>query len=471
MALLLPILSWYEMKNMKGIMKKNVVLLSLLFLIAPPFALAADYYVSPTGTATWAECTNVNTPCGGKTAAINAVAGDTIYFRGGTYDPASDPVQEWIDRPDSLKYERLPWNPQNSGTSGNPITFKAYPGETPVFIDNVYGGAFGAAYRDWIVWDGFNGTIVDRPGQTIGLAAFWNANNCIIRNSNLTGILKGDSKNSGLIRADYSRYLIIENNVLHDMNDGVNAAGVFNFYSYDMIVRNNDIYNNYLGIWDKDTEQNNQYYNNHIWGGNDSSTRCMVGIQINDQAEWIGAATDAKAYQNVIRNCDTGIYIYTTPIENYNVSIHNNVIINNAGTARVGILASQWSRGAQVYDNIVYGYPVPLRYYSPTATTINFSDNNNYFNSSNMAWNIDYSTDYSTLSLWTAATGFDTNSLTSNPLFVNAGGTNPSDYMLNSGSPAKSAGRNGKDIGAFPDGSLILIGVIKPSPPADLSIQ
>lgn len=447
-------------------MKKIILIVGLVILSAPPFAHSADYYVSPTGTATWAACTTINTPCGGKTAAINAVAGDVVYFRGGTYDPASDPVKEWVDTSDSLKYEKLPWNPQNSGTNGNPITFKSYPGETPVFIDNIYSGTFGASGRDWIVWDGFTGTIVDLPGSAITLVLFLNTNNCVIRNSSLTGILKGDAKNSALIRAERTQYMIIENNRIHGMNGGVNSTGILNFNSRDMTVSNNGIYDNYIGIYDKDTEQNNQYYNNHIWGTSDSIS-CKVGIQINNQADDYGLATGARAYQNVIRNCEQGVWIYNSPQLNYDVSIYNNVIFSNSSSA-TGIRVSDQSRAAQIYNNIIYGYPTQLRYYSPTATTVNFSNNNNFYNSSGMVWNIDYSTNYSTLSLWTAATGFDANSITSNPSFVNAGGTNPEDYMLSSGSPGRGAGRNGKDIGAFPDGTSILIGVIKPSPPTNL---
>lgn len=47
--------------------------------------LAADYYVSPTGSATWSQCTNINTPCSLDTANSNAQAGDTVHLRAGTY--------------------------------------------------------------------------------------------------------------------------------------------------------------------------------------------------------------------------------------------------------------------------------------------------------------------------------------------------------------------------------------------------
>ncbi len=81
-----------------------------------PLTLASSvgnvYYVSPSGTASWAECTDINTPCSLATANTNAIAGETVYLRGGTYNTKI--------------------NPTNSGTSGNVITYQAYTTETPI---------------------------------------------------------------------------------------------------------------------------------------------------------------------------------------------------------------------------------------------------------------------------------------------------------------------------------------------------
>ena len=93
----------------------------LLLLMCLPSAQAAIYYVSPSGSATWSQCTNINTPCNVTTGMSNAVAGDTVYFRGGTYLVAS-----------GSRY-----SPKNSGISGSPITFKAYPGEIPIIQGTV----------------------------------------------------------------------------------------------------------------------------------------------------------------------------------------------------------------------------------------------------------------------------------------------------------------------------------------------
>jgi len=81
------------------------------------------HWVSPTGTAAWVDCKS-NTPLSGIVACsrgianVSAVAGDIIYFRGGTYT---------IDNTTAIV-------PSNGGTSANAkIIFIAYSDETPTF--------------------------------------------------------------------------------------------------------------------------------------------------------------------------------------------------------------------------------------------------------------------------------------------------------------------------------------------------
>ncbi len=114
-------------------MKKVLILPGLiLFLIS--CAIAATYYVSPIGSASWDSCTNFNTPCSLSTANSNAVAGDVVYLRGGDY--GSQILQ-----------------PSNSGSSGNPITFTRYQSETPSFTNN-NGASVLIDGKDYIVIDG-----------------------------------------------------------------------------------------------------------------------------------------------------------------------------------------------------------------------------------------------------------------------------------------------------------------------------
>jgi len=337
-------------------------------------------------------------------------------------------------------------------------------------VDNIYSGAFGASGKDWIVWDGFSGTIADADGQVITLAMLLNTNHCTIRNSNLTGVIKNGHQNSALIRVERSHYSIIENNDLHGMNGGVNSTGILNFNSTNLIVKNNDIYDNYIGIWEKDTEQNNAFFQNHIWGPTTSSsaTSCKVGIQINNQVNEFGAATGAKAFQNIIRNCDVGVFIYDSPAVNNLVSVFNNVIYYGATNPDVGIMVSEYSRGAEIYNNIIDGYGGQLRYASPVSTTVSYSNENIFYPASSSLFEIGFSQDFFSLSSWTSATSLDSNSVTGDPMFVNPGGSDPADYKLLNNSPALSTGRNGVNIGAYPSTTSSAIGyhAIRPLAPS-----
>ena len=84
---------------------------------------ADAYWVSPNGTATWANAKS-QTPLSGSaccslaTGNANASPGDTVYFRAGTYSGITGSA---ID-------------PAKTGTAGNVITFSSYAGEDVQFV-------------------------------------------------------------------------------------------------------------------------------------------------------------------------------------------------------------------------------------------------------------------------------------------------------------------------------------------------
>ncbi|GAB3999220.1 hypothetical protein GCM10029992_27380 [Glycomyces albus] len=90
-------------------------------------AAGSVYYVAPNGNdgaagteaAPWRSFAH---------AQDVAEAGDTVYFRGGAYDytNAAWNCSSQTDRVSAIVLDK-------SGGSGNPITYSAYPGETPVF--------------------------------------------------------------------------------------------------------------------------------------------------------------------------------------------------------------------------------------------------------------------------------------------------------------------------------------------------
>ncbi len=101
---------------------------ALLVFLVPVSARAATYYVSPTGSDTAAG--NMAAPFASwARAQTAAAAGDTVYFRGGTYKYTDATSTCNGSTSASIAAVAL----SKSGTSGNPISYVAYPGENPVF--------------------------------------------------------------------------------------------------------------------------------------------------------------------------------------------------------------------------------------------------------------------------------------------------------------------------------------------------
>ena len=184
----------------------------------------------------------------------------------------------------------------------------------------------------------------------------------------------------------------------------------------------------------------------------------------------VGGSGD-KVYQNVLVNVGSlAIDVYpddgTTPQTNY--QIYNNTIYGS-GT---GIEIGPSSRTNQIWNNIIYqvsagsNYPL-VRYYSGVSMP-SYSDYNDFYGSGGV-WNLNFTTDYSPLSAWTAATaaltataGFDGHSVTTNPQFLKAGGTNAGDYRRRS---YPTNGKGATVMGAYLTGNES-IGRIPP--PANL---
>ncbi|PSL57079.1 parallel beta helix pectate lyase-like protein [Saccharothrix carnea] len=103
--------------------------LAAIAAIVPGTAAAAGntYYVAPNGSDN-AAGTQVAPWASIARAQAVATAGDTVYFRAGTYayTRANSACASRTARVDAITLSK-------SGTSGNPIRYWAYPGEKPVF--------------------------------------------------------------------------------------------------------------------------------------------------------------------------------------------------------------------------------------------------------------------------------------------------------------------------------------------------
>lgn len=97
-----------------------------LVMFGASSARATTYYVAPAGSDSNAG--TINAPFATITRAQTAAAaGDTVYLRGGTYTLTNSQITQTDANYAYVNYL------DKSGTVSQPITYAAYPGETPVF--------------------------------------------------------------------------------------------------------------------------------------------------------------------------------------------------------------------------------------------------------------------------------------------------------------------------------------------------
>lgn len=110
----------YKMIPVSERANMNKILMIVLVLTLVALVEADQYWVSPTGAATWTNAKSTTALSGAAcckldTANAKASAGDTVWLRGGTYTLATYGI-----------------NPTKSGTSSAKILFSAYTGESPI---------------------------------------------------------------------------------------------------------------------------------------------------------------------------------------------------------------------------------------------------------------------------------------------------------------------------------------------------
>jgi hypothetical protein len=450
------------------------------FALMPATVRAADYYVSPTGTATWTNCSgstplNGTSACSWQTAMANAVADDVVLFRGGTYDVGLIGPQRDLAN----------MRPANSGTPGHPITFRAYSGETPVVTGTVVNGStaayFGCSYNDFITWDGFAATMqiytnADGSSTETQTWGSWGSDHCTIRNSNFTGVHQPYYNNTSFVRVVGSNHNVVENNYFHDLTAvigvSVNAAAVYIFDSEYTIVRNNTIENTFGGVFTKLTASYSDIHNNFI---HNTTSPGWAGIQITPNAGQNQNRANA-VHNNIFVGYETSVRVSGTVVAD-GFLVYNNTFYSGVNT-HDGIHLGSPMVNAEVYNNIFANLSPSLRYYDGVAS---YSNYNNFYRVAGNVWNRNYATDYTSLTAWTAATGFDANSITSDPLFVNAGGPNPQDYKLQANSPTRTGGRGGAYatvMGAYITGDEVIgwsptyvPDTLAPAAPTNLTVQ
>jgi len=423
-----------------------------LFLVAVGVyggnAVAATYYVSPTGSSSWPSCTSQSSPClAGSTttgkAFLAAGAGDTVYFLDGTYNPGNAP-----------SYSVPAWNPATNGG-----TFKAVNVGGATIVHNTVGPAIGSNGRTSITWDGFNITKVGGGGGYI--TAFFNANNSTIQNCDLTGIATTQTGNVTCIFAQDTSGLKVKNNKLHgNTGSSQNYTGITLYSITSSTIENNDVYGNVTGIFDKDGGANNVFRYNFIH--NNATSGFLLGKESGGQNPY-----NEQIYQNVIINHSNALEIQLSNGSASYIYLYNNTIynasngINGWGSYNVDHL--------EICNNIFSGSGVQIRFLSGYTNV--YTDYNDLYNITTSG-QINFTT-YSTISNWRTAlggcpgTGRECNSITTNPSFANAGGSTAADYKRISYPTNGVGGAYPTIMGAYITGNELIGSGNKdvPSPP------
>lgn len=264
---------------------------------------------SATPWATIARAAWGSTSYGSPNASAAAQAGDTVLIAAGTYTEYGSTTN------DSESKWRVALNPANSGTSGNPITFRGVGNVYIRLQTTIYGPMIGAQNRDYIVWDNFE--IDDTYGGSasdFGPVAFAaNSNYCQLINSTVQG--HNGSYNNGratfggnyrLIGLEDAHNITIKNNSISRAlsTDGSageqNEAGVMGYDCTYITIEHNEFSNCGCAVFVKgahapDVQTNWTIRYNRV-------TTCLHGIRVL-------TGDDCDIYQNIVHdNTETGLY-------------------------------------------------------------------------------------------------------------------------------------------------------------------
>ncbi|MDX9804179.1 MAG: right-handed parallel beta-helix repeat-containing protein, partial [Dehalococcoidales bacterium] len=405
----------------------------------------------------------------------NAAAGDIVLFMDGTYDAPTSPT-----------YRDLVWNPSNSGTSGNPITFKALNRHQAIIKGTGSedgSGAYaqpviGAIGRNYITWDGFylyarnssdtaNIFVTARIDGSTGCSVI---NNTFEAGTHSSG---GATNNAGVF-LQAANYLTIENNTFfgfREASNNENNAAILGYPSSYVTIKNNTIYNSTGGINLKDrisyaTVENNfisncfrAIYAPNANGGSSTDLTIHNNVLANNTRSAIVTGNDGVINNQIISN--NTIYLSSSPTYDY-----GDIELKNTGISTSGY--------PKIYNNIVYrGWGSLVT--NGTANMLAECDHNQYSTNLRIVVHkyVAGETTYTSLSAWQSSGELygggnpGAGSLNSDPLFVNSSGDMDelADFALQGGSPCLGAGRDSSDMGA--DVSLVGVdaGVEDTTPP------
>lgn len=285
-------------------MKKILITIITVFTLIIQNIAQTNYFVSPSGNDNNSGL-SLNLSWQTIQKATNTLqAGDSVFIKSGVYN------------------ERIQIT--NSGNQNNPITYIAFPGDTPVIdgtgISLGWWGGLSDIEADYITIQGLK--LINSDFAAIFVS---NSRNIIIKNNKTL-----HSKSSG-IYVHNSSNILADNNLIRYSNNGkgqecISIVGVNNFE-----VTNNEVCNG-VGLYAGEG----------------------IVIKTGENAE---ITHTGIVYGNYVHGLpdDVGIYIgaYAYGEHLYNIEIYNNIVTTDIGIA-VSSEQGGLTENINIYNNIVY---------------------------------------------------------------------------------------------------------------------
>jgi hypothetical protein len=433
--------------------KLRVFLLTLFVTFLYSNSYSANYYVSTTGNDN--NNGSIASPFRTIAKAASVVsAGDVVLITGGTYSEKNI-------------------TPRVSGTEGNYIVFKPNPGtgnvivkhpatsiddRTPVFqlSNRNYIWIEGLQFKDFLyglasiyISNGTGNVVINNRFENLGTSEVgaWNGNQMVgVFNSVRTVVynnyfnnITGDGININSQNSEYN--LVCYNTFLNFIGKRRSWGGTYLFSRavdmQDMSNGNNVTAFNYA-----------EDVVHHVWLDRDGSRNII--LRNYGKGGSGNVFNESRCASNVIQeNISVGMKVgymsayYSTTSDTYDPHIINNVCYNN----EIGFRIHQSHR--DIFRNNISFNNTDVNMEFSTLASSNGPHvfRNNLWFSSNKANSISYRGSDTSVPNFQSGVG-ETNGLSVNPQFVNAN-VGPEGFALQSSSPAKEAGDNGLDLGAY----------------------
>lgn len=397
------------------------------------------YYVAKTGNDTTGDG-SVGSPWLTIQKGLDTLtSGEHLYVKAGTYTESR------------LQNESTGLHAGISGTSGNHTIYEAYPGDLVIIDQLSTTNGWTIHNKDYITIKGFEikNTYWTISADKIGGIFVRDSSNILIENCHIHHCDGQAGGNTGGVRTDWSNDVIVRNCDIHDITvggvDNGNASCLHGYGQYSITVENCDLYNAHSGIFHKRSLDNIQ--------PGYTVSKCVIHDVTNGFYASIsgGGSPGHGAHvfsQNIVYDATNGFYQNANGTnDNASITVTNNVFDNISG---VGIWARQTASTTE-HSNIIFNSTLSYSEAYEGTTTITETDYNDFFGNNSFVTDLygGSQTVYSTLAAWQGA-GYDTNSIQSDPSFVNAASR---DYHLQGGSPCLGTGKSGANMGCYITGS------------------